>query len=364
MGFVNPILGGGGALVRPAIKSPGYVPGVSGWSVNRDGDAEFNDITIREGTTVSGLALYYDGTPAAGNLILSIAAAAGVDDFGNAYPKGLAVGTSGGQMVQLTTTVGGGAVLLPTGVAAETLIAQIGTAVDNRSAANQQLIFQLSGPQQSGGERVFAQMLSEAADGSVPARLQLVRGGGLQRLLVVDRFQAQVLPQVASASSALFVNTASGHTGRLLRLQLNGADRFEVSAAGDVAAAGIVSKTGQTWQAPSYAANWTGGSLASARYKPLQYRLDAEDNLHVCGAARTTAALAAGSYTLFTLPAGYRPTDLYSGPAIQVSSADAWKTAVRFNIDSTGAVGINTATALASGDGIYANFVVPMGNLT
>src|SRR6266540_2524625 len=38
--FTNPIVGGT-ALVRPAIKSPNYVPGVSGWSINRDGSAEF-----------------------------------------------------------------------------------------------------------------------------------------------------------------------------------------------------------------------------------------------------------------------------------------------------------------------------------
>lgn len=41
MGFSNPITGGQGALIRPAIKSPNYVPGVQGWTINRDGTAEF-----------------------------------------------------------------------------------------------------------------------------------------------------------------------------------------------------------------------------------------------------------------------------------------------------------------------------------
>lgn len=45
-GFSNPITGGQGALVRPAIKSPNYVPGVSGWSINRDGSAEFADLRL------------------------------------------------------------------------------------------------------------------------------------------------------------------------------------------------------------------------------------------------------------------------------------------------------------------------------
>jgi hypothetical protein len=49
-GFANPIVGGGGALVYPSIHSPDYVPGVSGWSIDRDGNAEFNSITLPPGT--------------------------------------------------------------------------------------------------------------------------------------------------------------------------------------------------------------------------------------------------------------------------------------------------------------------------
>lgn len=89
---------GGVVLVRPAIQSPDYDPGVSGWAIKIDGSAEFNDIVIRGGTVVSGLALYYNGAPAAGNLILSIAAAAGTDEFGNAYVQGLGVYASDGTL--------------------------------------------------------------------------------------------------------------------------------------------------------------------------------------------------------------------------------------------------------------------------
>jgi hypothetical protein len=46
MPFSNPILGGT-ALVRPAINSPDYVAGTSGWTINQDGSAEFNDVTVR-----------------------------------------------------------------------------------------------------------------------------------------------------------------------------------------------------------------------------------------------------------------------------------------------------------------------------
>jgi hypothetical protein len=49
MGFNNPIIGGGGALVYPSIHSPDYVPNVSGWAINKDGSAEFNDVIILGG---------------------------------------------------------------------------------------------------------------------------------------------------------------------------------------------------------------------------------------------------------------------------------------------------------------------------
>lgn len=54
MAFSNPILGGGGELVRDNIHSSNYVAGVSGWKINRDGDAEFNDVTVRGELDVQG----------------------------------------------------------------------------------------------------------------------------------------------------------------------------------------------------------------------------------------------------------------------------------------------------------------------
>lgn len=46
MPFKNSLLAGT-ALIRSAINSPNYVPGVSGWSINKDGSAEFFDVDIR-----------------------------------------------------------------------------------------------------------------------------------------------------------------------------------------------------------------------------------------------------------------------------------------------------------------------------
>jgi hypothetical protein len=43
----EPIAAGDGSLVFPALKSPNYVAGVSGWYLGRDGDIEVNDAVVR-----------------------------------------------------------------------------------------------------------------------------------------------------------------------------------------------------------------------------------------------------------------------------------------------------------------------------
>src|SRR5215475_711890 len=105
-GFNNSIVGGVGNLIRTFIRSPNYVTGVSGWTINKDGSAEFNNLTIRgtfQGTLFvinNNGAFFYFPTEAAGNLIASIASSNGTDPFGNAYKVGIA-SYGGGDVVKL-----------------------------------------------------------------------------------------------------------------------------------------------------------------------------------------------------------------------------------------------------------------------
>jgi len=98
---------GQGSIAIPSFFSPNFVHGVSGWSINQDGSAEFQNALIRgtltasnvtfpngylsngDGTytTTAGLFIY-NGTPAAGNLIFSQTNTAGNDTFGNNYLPG------------------------------------------------------------------------------------------------------------------------------------------------------------------------------------------------------------------------------------------------------------------------------------
>lgn len=104
MSFQDPIVGGT-VLRIPAIQSPNYEAGVSGWAIFISGDAEFNNVTIRgefEGTDFiidSDGIFFYSGTPAAGNLAISIASTAGTDGFGNVYPEGLQFSMAGRSIV-------------------------------------------------------------------------------------------------------------------------------------------------------------------------------------------------------------------------------------------------------------------------
>jgi hypothetical protein len=104
--FTNPIVGGT-TLLRPAVRSPGYVQGVSGWTINQDGTAEFNDVTIRGGEIIGGTSLLYSSfPPALGNLIGSDSAGGGTDSVGNVYLPGIVAYSAGG--TQATTVYGSG----------------------------------------------------------------------------------------------------------------------------------------------------------------------------------------------------------------------------------------------------------------
>lgn len=101
-GFANDIIGGAGALVRAMLKSPDFVAGSAGWSVNKDGSAEFNNVTIRAGEVVDGTALYYSPSPGPGNLVASIASAFGTDAYGNVYQQGVVTYAADGSYAQIT----------------------------------------------------------------------------------------------------------------------------------------------------------------------------------------------------------------------------------------------------------------------
>lgn len=62
MAFADPLVNGS-VLVRPAIQSPDYVAGVSGWTINRDGSVEFNGGTFRGDVRIGSASTFLDLSP-------------------------------------------------------------------------------------------------------------------------------------------------------------------------------------------------------------------------------------------------------------------------------------------------------------
>lgn len=95
MPFRHDIAGGNGALVITALHSPNFQAGAQGWSVDKDGSAEFNDLTIR-GTFLgsdfevnNAGAFFYSAAPAPDMLSVSVVpgTVTVTDPYGNiAFP--------------------------------------------------------------------------------------------------------------------------------------------------------------------------------------------------------------------------------------------------------------------------------------
>ncbi len=102
----NQAITGGTVLRTPAIQSPNYVPGVSGWIVRIDGSAEFNNGTFRGSIEVGPLsgAHFIVNNPATGDVVDVYNSSAqlvfSIDANGNA--TSYAPGSSGDPYVQLT----------------------------------------------------------------------------------------------------------------------------------------------------------------------------------------------------------------------------------------------------------------------
>lgn len=311
MTFSNPIVGGT-TLIRPAIHSPDYDPGVSGWTINKDGSAEFNNVVIRGGTVVSGIALYYDGTPTAGNLVASISVDGGVDSFGNTYLGGI-VTYSGDEFASLNV----GNLLL-------------GLIDDSTNAGFVGL---------SGAGGVGA---SSPVNGSDPdfATWRLTSG------------DTSATPTSSTNYPHFEIGAFSGGT----TTWVNGAVvRSTVS--------GGVS-TAETWRTPSYSANWAGSTTfgtLSGGLTTLKYRMDAEDNLWLRG---SFVASAGAGTTVFQLPAGYRPVSNAPIPVAFISSGGVAGNAWMY-VSAAGNLNLNSqlGSAATSGTTYTVNGKIPLGNV-
>jgi hypothetical protein len=171
MSFGDPIVGGT-VLRTPAIQSPNYVPGVSGWIIRIDGSAEFANLTIRgqfNGTDFiidsSGI-FFYSGVPANGNLAVSLAFAAGTDSFGNTYPSGLDV-QSAGKSIVLGLTGGSPLLYFVTGLAATFNSAALQGIIQGAGTGQYDWLQILSAQDSTQNTLMLAALSGASADGTI-----------------------------------------------------------------------------------------------------------------------------------------------------------------------------------------------------
>lgn len=263
MTFRNSILAGD-TLIREAIRSQDYDPGVAGWTVNADGSAEFNDVVIRGGTVVSGTALYYDGTPGPGTLFLAISAEAGTDEYGNVYGAGLTCGPGNMRQIQLVQDAQGGYILLKHNDAEEVLPGFISTVRSAGGTPQQRLISQMASAHQSGGGAAAIQLVSGSVDGTILPSVALVGDATTNdTVLLANQEQTQVVPENPSTNSTLYVEAPAGHTGRALRVTLDGTDAFTVDPDGTTRAAGSIGAANLRSGTANTAAPGAGGGVST-----------------------------------------------------------------------------------------------------
>jgi hypothetical protein len=211
MPFRNSVVGGT-TLVRAAIRSPNYVAGVSGWSINRDGSAEFSDIVIRGSS---------------GDAII--------------------VGPSGGVQVIISTTGGVGMIRFPTGQPQEDISARIAAGVQNDGAANESITLGVNGPRSSTNDvRMRMTLQTPAENGTFEGSVNFLREeagvdtfvailnrevtSGCDRL--INNGRLEVRPNDDSPNSAVYVNVPASYTGQWLRIQKDGIDRLHYDTNG------------------------------------------------------------------------------------------------------------------------------------
>jgi hypothetical protein len=185
-GFENNIVNASNELTRSSMESPNYVHGVSGWTINKDGTAEFNNLTVRG--TFYGLnfvlnntgLFFYSGPPALGNLVLSIVGSvSGTDAYGNVYKPGVAI-YKGNALANLIVdpTQGVPALNLPTGNASESQFGSIYTIGGNVGAPNEYSTLWIKGPASSNDNNSASiALITTYKDGSALFDGNLMVGG-------------------------------------------------------------------------------------------------------------------------------------------------------------------------------------------
>lgn len=314
MGFSNYLVTKLGALVRQSIHSPDYAAGLVGWTINKDGSAEFNNGTFRGTVTAATIigsliensaanpktAIAADGsikiTNAAGQVIFQIAPDGTLTWFSAAGAQLMQISPSG--FISITDPA---FLEFPSGAVFENSAAQIQVAVGGVSPA-----------------QFISMAISSASD-----------------LLAGARDQVKITFNSANADNSSNANLDfiyEGSNGVLHEYAFMDSSGFNVLA-GSITAAhpGTTPAVAETRQSLAAGNGWTG---------TVFYEMLATGRVEIV-AQLTAPASAVNGVTVVTLPAGYRPA---AGITFGVAQS-AVGNGMRFTLNSDGTFVPNGITA-------------------
>ncbi len=335
MEFNDPVVSGT-ILIRPAIQSPDYVAGVSGWAIFVDGTVEFNDATLRGRVVI--------GPSNSAQIIIEELNGAGI--------------------IRLVTN---GPTVTPVDGELRATEFSIGPGIPPN-----QLTVALSSPSDDGG--------------IAPAELRLTKivGGGTLAEITADAIAlggatsvagaltvAGAVSSTRSAQSLTALSTAvTGDTSLRLEIPAGGLLIWgSGSAAGDTilgrSAVGVLTShpirsvhpstlsTTETWQPFVFQNGWANTGNVGGQYQ----KTIVGQSVEVIGDLTAIPATKADGTTIMTFALGYRPVSTVTYP-ISARPVPAGTMNPLVQIDSSGAMKVYGLTALTQE--IYFGFRFPL----
>jgi hypothetical protein len=415
LSFENPVVGGT-VLRIPAIQSPNFsLANHTGWAIFADGSAYFFNVTaigtITGGSLIidgaSGGVFVYSGPPATGNLIASLAGAAGVDAQGNSYPAGLNVTTGNIAGTTITGSVfsgtdftintsgaffyagtpANGNLLISLTQAAGTdgfgnaYVAGVGVYSSGKNIGSWNaggLTLQNTASSLNGS----LQVAPNATTGISPV-IGFYTGAGVSNNSGLSgHIQAQY--QAGQLCDALFalspITTADTLLSQVVLGLIGGVNGVNGSAAGQMVwrdnansatlgqwdnngfhiYAGDIRAvqpgtgtppTAESWHTVTPATGWTQGTGSNP---PMSYKMLAEKNVVWVSGSMTYAGTPAGGTAMFTLPAGYRPAHILIGDAYNTNASAL----VGVQVATTGAV--TTFGTVGLNPNVFVDLMIPL----
>jgi hypothetical protein len=185
-----------GNLAIPSVQSPNFMEGITGWQISKNGNAEFNNLTIR-GTfygidfviNSTGL-FFYSPTEVLGNLVLSISPNGGTGPFGETIRNGInLINGTAYQQLHINSTYNAPADEFVTGVVSEAQHAAIYAIAGFTGLPTELIDFYLIGPgSSSDNTQAAVGLVSNTANGANEAAglLEMIVSGVSQQTAYWD----------------------------------------------------------------------------------------------------------------------------------------------------------------------------------